>query len=80
MIGHNAEAKRLPTRLLAAFLQRPNEAVSTRFLAKDVLAVVATIYDMVDGTGILDPHIASHRTRRSKLGLMQMTARITRYH
>src|SRR5258707_12848216 len=79
-VNSKAEAMRLASRPHAAFLQRPNEPFPIRIVAKDVLAMIATIHDVVDGFGILDSQLANHKTPRAKPQLMQSSTRITHYN
>jgi len=39
----------LPSRLVAALLQGPDESGPSRIVAKDILAMVTAIHDVADG-------------------------------
>jgi len=64
MVGHEAIAVNLPARFLATFLQSGQETLTVWVVAEDGLTVIPTVHDVVDSTGVLDVHLASHRMHR----------------
>lgn len=54
VIGHKAIAVDLPRGLFAAFLQRPNKALTILVVAEDILAMITAAHDMINSSRILN--------------------------
>jgi len=57
----------LPAGFLTALAQGLQKTEAILVILKDGIAPISSIHDMVNGTGILDPQLARHDAKLSKL-------------
>ena len=60
MVGHQAETMHLPIGLGAGLSQGAQEQLTVLGVAKDNLAMIATVHRMVNCSRVLDTQLASH--------------------